>query len=186
MTRLGKKGQRFFVLDYETTGVDTVKDHPIEVGIIACDENFAVLDTRQWFIEPSETTIVRGARGTTWHESVLGSFRVHGIDPGDAIRGGADVAVGEAIAGFTLTHTIWGQKPVLVSDNIQFEWAFTKRLIDAAKVAWPFHYCGWDTSLFLEATGVGDPYPVPHRALADAGLLHAAIVKALDRTRSLR
>lgn len=49
-----------------------------------------------------------------------------------------------------------------------------------------FHYCGWDTSLLLEAAGVGDPYPVPHRALADAGLLHAAIVKALDRTRSLR
>jgi DNA polymerase III epsilon subunit-like protein len=172
--RLFTKGQRFFVLDYETTGLDMEASEPIEVGIIACDEHFNLLETYSSLIAPRDYDSPR-----SWGEIELAAFRIHGISPanlGDAPKRGE---VGTAIFDLAKRHTgRGGLLPVLVSDNIQFEWHWTRRLL--SHVAWPFHYCGWDSSLLLEATGVGDPKPA-HRALADAGLLHAAIIKALAR-----
>lgn len=43
--RLNQKGQTFFVIDYETTGLDPTKDDPIEVGIIVTDERFNAIDS---------------------------------------------------------------------------------------------------------------------------------------------
>lgn len=170
--RLNQRGQTFFVIDYETTGLDPVKDDPIEVGIIVTDERFNAIDTFNWLIFP------RGSDTPKWGGSELYAYKVHGIHPDEFQNALQPCVVGEAILKLAKRHTSkQGQKPVLVSDNIQFEWAFTKKLIPGD---WPFHYCGWDSSLLLEATGVGDPKPV-HRAFADAGLLHAAILKALDR-----
>ena len=71
-------------------------------------------------------------------------------------------------------------KPTLMSDNIQFEYNFTKKLFGHVKAPWPFHYCGWDTSLLLETTSVGDPDDVEHRALSDASGLHRHIIRALE------
>lgn len=171
--RLGKPGQRFFVLDYETTGIDTEKDEPIEVGIIVTDENFNLVETFDSLIRPADPK---------WVDGQLYAYRVHGIHPSEFEEAMDPDDVGHYIADLAAQHTKNGSRPVLVSDNIQFEWAFTRRLLAAAKADWSFHYCGWDSSLLLEATGVGDPKPV-HRALADAGLLHAAILRALERLR---
>lgn len=174
--RLGTPGQRFFVVDFETTGINTVTDAPIEVGIIVCDEHFNLLETYCSLI----------LRKDCAHPSIidheLPAYRVHGITPDEQATGQSQPAVALAIESLAKKHTRTGRKPVLVSDNIQFEWAFMGQLLGS--VVEHFHYCGWDTSLLLEATGVGDPKPA-HRALADAGLLHAAIIKALDRTRRL-
>jgi len=179
MTRLGRFDQRFFILDYETTGVDPNTDHPIEVGIIVADGHFRLLETYQAFIEVPDGI-------DPWAGDALGAFKVHGIFPEEwQSHSQPRAEVGSNILNLARKHTIKERRPVLVSDNIQFEWAFTKLLIDLTGERWPFHYCGWDSSLMLEATGVGDPKPA-HRALADAGLLHAAIVAALDRTRGCR
>lgn len=177
--RLGNRGQRFFVIDYETTGLapDSV---PIEVGVVVCDETFTMLETFQSLIKPPTWL-----PANTWDPKELGAYRVHGIMPTDFSEMTPPLElVGQWLHDLAKRHTSrTGQKPVLVSDNVQFEWKHTQALLGSRD--WPFHYCGWDTSLFLEAAGVGDPKPA-HRAMADAGLLHAAILKALDRTRGLR
>jgi len=175
--RLYTPGQKFFVIDYETTGIDTETDDAIEVGIIVTDERFNAIDSYQSLILPPDE------RGVAWSGSELHAFKVHGIHPDEFKVAKAHGLVALDIVALATKH-LGKSKPVLVSDNIQFEWAFTKRLVAAAGREWPFHYCGWDSSLLLEATGVGDPKPA-HRALADAGLLHSAIVKALDRTSNI-
>lgn len=168
--RLGNPYQRFFVLDYETTGLANDSE-PIEVGIIITDGDFALIETYESLILPKD-----GAR--LWSEDELGAFKVHGITPATMIATGrAGHIVATQIDFLADKHTVMGNKPVLVSDNAQFEWFWTKRLFEGRK--WPFHYCAWDSSLFLEAAGIGDPKPA-HRALRDAGLLHAAIVRALQ------
>lgn len=176
--RLYKPGQKFFVIDYETTGLDYEKSQPIEVGIIVCDHEFNAIETYSSLIEPDEPD-----DPDDW--SWLEAYRVHGIKPEDLESAPPPAEVTVDISQLASRHNRREMKPVLVSDNIQFEWHWTARLFRQQTFAWPFHYCGWDSSLLLEATGVGDPKPA-HRALADAGLLHAAIVKALDRVRSLR
>jgi oligoribonuclease (3'-5' exoribonuclease) len=171
--RLGQKGQRFFIIDYETNGIDE-DSVPIEVGIIVTDEHFNAIDALS-------TLIAFDHQDGTWSAKDLHAFKVHGIHPNEFRDEGTYSAgsVRDMIRDLAKRHTSkTGQRPVLVSDNIQFEWKHTARLLGGEE--WPFHYCGWDSSLLLEATGVGDPKPA-HRALADAGLLHAAILKALDR-----
>lgn len=138
------------------------------MGIVVCDANFALIETYRSFIYPAENG----------GEEELAAFRVHGITPKMLESAQARINVASDLHTLALKHTIGKNKPVLVSDNAQFEYAFTKVLL--GEYAWPFHYCVWDTSLFLEATGVGDPVPA-HRALRDAGLLHAAILRALQK-----
>lgn len=180
-TRLGRKGQRFFIIDYETTGIE-MGDVAIEVGVVVTDERFRVLETFESLIRPLTAHVVI-AGDPTWANRSLGAHAVHRINPKELEDAPSQVEVAEKVRDLARRH---GHKPVLVSDNIQFEWHHTWALLGPKdRSEWPFHYCGWDTSLLLEAAGVGDPVPA-HRALADAGLLHAAIVEALDRTRSLR
>lgn len=164
--------QRFFIIDYETTGIDTEKDDPIEVGIIVTDSQFNLIETYESLIKCD-----LAGRDLEW----LHAFKVHGITPDVlASRGILACDAGRSIHSLAQKHTT-SRKPILLSDNIQFEWAFTKKLL--AGLEWPFHYCGWDSSLFLELAGVGDPKPA-HRALADAGLLHAAILKSIGGLKS--
>lgn len=173
--KLGKKGQHFFVIDYETTGIDYEVSQPIEVGILVCDHEFNIVDSFQSLIRAEIPE----------DQSWLEAYRIHGIKPEELKDGSKDWEVGNSIYTLALKYGFGNNiKPILVSDNIQFEWHWTDLLMKKVSSNWPFHYCGWDTSLLLEATGVGDPIS-KHRALEDAGLLHAAIVKALDRCRNI-
>lgn len=179
--RLGRQGQKFVVADFETTGIERGAE-PIEVGLIICDEWFRLESTFEALIAPANFLDIDNPEAWAWLDPQLGAYKVHGITP-SMLRGAPTTqAVGRQVTGLFDGR---GPRPVLVSDNIQFEWRFMEQLLDAAHAAWPFHFCGWDTSLLLEAAGVGDPIPA-HRALRDAGLLHAAIVEALDRTRGMR
>lgn len=82
---------------------------------------------------------------------------------------------------------------ILISDNIQFEWQLLRAIYDGGRRYdadselvgwpedhWPFHYCGWDTSVLLEWLGDGDPENPEHRALSDARGLHKAVVNSLE------
>lgn len=172
--RIGRKGQRFFFIDFETTGLDPGVDFPIEIGIVVTDEWFNLVETYTSLID----WIAYGYRNP---EESLPAYRVHGILPKTIFeKGKPSTKVRTQVEKLAGRHrSKQGDLPVLVSDNLQFEWQFLNKLLDGS-VTKLFHYCGWDTSLLLEAAGVGDPKPV-HRALADAGLIHAAVVRACER-----
>jgi oligoribonuclease (3'-5' exoribonuclease) len=172
------KDQTFFIIDYETTGVDTKADLPIEIGIVATDSSFNLVDTFE--------SLIKWNKGD--YETVNDDFfanAIHRIHP-DLIekQGKWSSQVRLSLLDFIEKHTT-SRKPILLSDNIQFEWLFTEMLLNRGALiptlmVDKFHYCGWDSSLFLEVAGVGDPIPA-HRALADAGLLHSAILKSIGK-----
>ena len=175
---------RFFIIDFETTGLDK-ESRPIEVGIIVTDHEFALLETYQALIDWRDEEEKKGIQDFSVHERELKAFAVHKIEPiAIAETGRAPTMVRYGIQDLAKKHTVYGRKPILVSDNVQFEWRHLANLMEGDMSM--FHYCGWDTSLFLESTGVGDPRGVPHRALADCGRLHKAILEARYATRGLR
>jgi hypothetical protein len=182
-----KEYQRFALIDYETTGVDPDRHFPIEVGIMICDHAFSVLDTYEamirWDIDHDDYH--------QWLPNEQPAYSVHKIPyaewdskaqhPSDVVH-----AIDDLCKKHRKVKNI-----ILLSDNIQFEWSFTKKLysevnkykstVDEKPIRWPFHYCGWDSSLLLEMTGVGDPIP-EHRAFRDVSLLQQALVRALERS----
>lgn len=173
------------ICDFETTGIAD-DDIPIEVGLIYCDQELNIRETFQSFINPG------CPRQDLVTQERLRAFKVHGIMPEDIMNAPAPEWVADRVREMCKRATMKNsRKPVLTSDNIRFEWLHMKKLIKffdgqpSYNIVDSFHYCGWDSTLLLDATGVGDPKPA-HRALADAGLLHAALVKAMDRTRNLR
>jgi len=176
------KNQTFFILDYETTGVrDTGEDYPIEVGILVTNSDFEVLATYENIIGWNTDLFDTVGPLINWKEEFKIAHTYHNIHPNEYIseqKSFKEVVtdIQMLCARFT-NETI---KPILVSDNIQFEWRNTKQLFNAVEAPWPFHYCGWDTSLLLETTPIGDPEDVGHRALADASGLHRHIVRALE------
>jgi len=166
------KPQRFFIIDYETTGLDIKRDSPIEIGIVITDQKFNLIETYTTFIQ---------AEIDPYDESWLKAYAIHKIEPSLLAYGKTIETVKEDLIALAKKHTVKDNKPILLSDNIQFEWQWTEKIMtDITKY---FHYCGWDSSLLLESTGVGDPPPA-HRALKDAGLVHAAILKALERVKT--
>lgn len=174
--RIGRPGQKFLICDFETTGISDDAD-PIEVGIIECDEWFNIIGTYQSLIRTDYVD------NFMWKPVAIAAYGIHKISPD--IIAGAPHRYDVGLDIYKRFRSSGKDKPILVSDNIQFEWRFMDMLIRAASQPWPFHYCGWDSSLLLESVGINDPTPV-HRALQDAGLLHSCILSALDRTRSLR
>ena len=44
----------YVAFDFETTGLDTKKDDPIQIGIVKFDHTFKVLDTFQSLIKPQK------------------------------------------------------------------------------------------------------------------------------------
>ena len=181
---ISPKKQRFFICDFETTGI-TDNDHPIEVGIIVCDEDFNFLDSYSSLIAPPDDCFGTNDIGVKhWSPRYVDAYKVHRIEPEKFSSFNDANIVRQSVQSLVRLNTVDGRKPILVSDNIQFEWMHMKKLL--GRDDWPFHYCGWDTSLFLEATGIGDPRNVPHRALADCGRLYKAIIEALYKTSSLR
>lgn len=160
--------------DFETTGVDPDNDYPIEVAILCCDSQLRVVGAFESLIHLP-----------AWHDSYWAAVPIHGITPPmlhARSRQHEDVWR-EILWCVERCKKILGTKrtPTLLSDNAQFEFRFMLRLMNLAqRTDFPFHYCAWDASLLLEATGVGDPKP-RHRAMADVGLLHGALLEALRR-----
>lgn len=178
-----RKGQTFFILDYETTGVrDNGDDYPIEIGLIVTDHDFNVLTTYEniigWEVDFFDN---QGALINWKEEYKYAADNFHKIHPNEyntEKRSFQNVVYDMMM--MCQKYSYEKIKPILVSDNIQFEWRNTKQMFNAADADWPFHYCGWDTSLLLESTPVGDPEIVEHRALSDAAGLHRHIIRALE------
>lgn len=175
--RIGRKGQRFFFVDFETGGLDPRTAAFYEVGIVITDEWFNVRETFAALILDPDGPLANVSNDEA------PAYRVHGITEQERNEKGRPLAaVGSELLVLAERHTsAQGSKPVLVSDCLQFEWQLMARLIAPADIRDVFHFCGWDTSLLLEASGVDDPQPMAHRALADAGLVHRAVVRACER-----
>jgi DNA polymerase III epsilon subunit-like protein len=171
----------FCICDFETTGVDTENDFPIEVGCIFTDSNFVFRGSYESLICHEHVLGSQTPNGD-WPERWQQAFRVHKI-PFKEVIGASDAIVVTSVISeivLDLKKTFGLSRVILVSDNAQFEYRFMKRLFEAGVNKFPFHYCAWDTSLLLELTDVGDP-KAEHRAFADASLLYKALIQAMDR-----
>lgn len=154
---------RFFVIDYETTGVGA-EDVPIEVGIVVTDSAWNELDTLEALIYSDYALSLTPEQ---WAETE----RLHGI-PQAEVRdeGHSATEVAKLIATAARVWKPEGGRLILLSDNICFEWKHTAWLLwhIGLEVTDLFHYCGWDTSLLSLFTSFRDPEGTAHRALVDA------------------
>ncbi len=174
----------YFIVDFETTGVDPDTDYPIEVGIVVVDGYFNIKKFYSALIKVPETYL---QDSETWKEDYMGAFNVHKITPKELQQKGKPIeVVAKEILNLAHQFTTENRKPILFSDNIQFEFRFMADIFAEAdiKKEFPFHYCGWDSSSLLESTGIGDPVPV-HRALQDATLLYTALLRAFQKVDGL-
>ena len=170
----------FCFCDFETTGI-AEDSLPIEVGCIWTDSQFAVLKTYEALTKWSQLKDDAG-----WRDEYMPAYDVHKIKWDEYMENGISVeAAAREISIVNAQLLKKYDRIILLSDNAKFETKHMEKMYKAACLKWDFHYCTWDSSSLLFATGVGDPTPV-HRALPDASLLHVAYIKAMDRTRNLR
>lgn len=173
------KDWAFCICDFETTGVDTENDYPIEVGCIYTDCLFSTIGMYQDLIRwDGLIELITAENG--WPDFAQRAFEIHGIKSDTYIREckPADKVAKEIFntnEELLKTH----KKIILLSDNSYFETRFMKRLFETAGLKWNFHYCTWDSSLLLECSSIGDPVP-EHRALRDSSLLQRNIIRALQ------
>jgi len=172
----------FFIVDFETTGLDAREHYPIEVGGLFTDSNFTVLDKYESFIKWPDLEKEIIVNGYSWPPKYSGAYLVHKIDaPVCTGLEKKDIKLPEEVAGdlqyFCKEYKRGKRNPIMVSDNAQFEHSFMKKIFESSEIDFPFHYCTWDTSMFLELSGIGDPVGV-HRAFPDASLLHNALMRA--------
>lgn len=177
----------FVICDFETTGINTDTDYSIEIGIILTDEKFNVLETYNKLIKDQDMI---GKNNITnneycWNQKYIPAYNVHKIELKEIIENGIPPEMIRSDI-MDMIHKYkhnTKDKFILLSDNIQFEFNFMSKLFKESIHGFPFHYCGWDSSLLLEVvTDVGDPKNVPHRALPDAFRLYKNLIRALDRT----
>lgn len=165
----------YFIIDFETTGLDYQNDFPIEVGFIVVDHKLNLLDTYQSLIVWPELEM-KYKKDFNWEEKYTPAYNVHKIEPADMIRFGKKVySVKNEIIKYAENYSINNHKPILISDCANFEFNFLNKILPVCDY---FHYAVWDTNLLLENTKTAhDPVPA-HRALADCGLLYRQLIQA--------
>lgn len=163
----------FLLCDFETTGVDVSVDYPIELGGLFLDSKLNILNSVDTLIKLPKDWIKENKNKRRYEDS----FQYHKINIEDLELGIDYTQVSLLLSNKLSQLKNQGfEKFILMSDNIQFEFSFMKKIYEMAGVHFPFHYCGWDTSLLLELTDIGDPKNVPHRAFADVGLLYKHLI----------
>ena len=175
----------FFIVDFETTGLDAREHYPIEVGGLFTDSNFTVLDIYKSLIKWPELSVEVEANRGYWPSKYAEAYKIHRINPmictrmikldGILVQSFKEVAADLKL--FCEKYKKGKRNPIMVSDNAQFEHSFMKKIFESSEVDFPFHYCTWDTSMFLELSGVRDPVAV-HRAFPDAALVFSALMRA--------
>lgn len=142
---------QYCFVDLETTGLDVSKDWVIEIGTIGTDADLNILFTFESRIKPLKKI-----------EKETEAFRIHGISSSDLeLAPGYQKVVAQIQM---LFEKYFSDKPVLVSDCLNFEWGFLSKLF--AGQPWPFHYCGRDVGILNDFLGV--EFRLSHSALADA------------------
>ena len=185
-----KKGKTFYaIVDFETTGVSTTRDFPIQIGIIICDENLEELGKMSEYIKTPDTVQyyqeVKHEEGQ-WSREHHGAFKVHKIRfnkwqekamPSNKV---VDLILYSCLPESGVNYR--EDNVYLVSDNIFFDMAFMKRMWAYSEEPWPFHYAGMDGRILWNWLGLerqGDPKE--HDALSDCKYLlrHLKIAKEI-------
>jgi len=174
----------FCICDFETTGLDPVKDFPIEIGCIFTDNKFNELGRYESLISWPSAWLTEGPpKDGVIKPEHLPAYQVHGIPIQEVLNAPGSHEVTQKIAELVAQYKPkqYG-KAILLSDNIRFEWQFMQELFgENLKVEQLFHYAGWDVNLALELAGVDRPkVNKAHRALADCEGLLAALQEYRD------
>ena len=172
---------RFFVIDYETTGVGA-DDVPIEIGLVVCDSHWNELQTYEALIH---SDYAESLTPEQWG----GAFQFHKISQAVVRRAGfSPQYVADSLAHLARQWKPDNGRVILLSDNIQFEWRHTSWLLHHIGLTVPdcFHYCGWDTSVLSLFTSFRDPDNTLHRGLSDARGLVAELRRVRDESQPAR
>lgn len=174
------KEKTYCFIDFETTGLRTnpwncsydltpsAIDEPIEIALVLTDDKFNEINRLTMYINCS-SKYTNTHEDLQWRQEALVAFTVHNISPSTIQEFGNDYEDAMCkILVFLKENNIC--KPILVSDNIRFDWWFMQMIFEDVKVEDVFHYSGWDIGLLLEMHGVKKPKK-KHRALDDALLL---------------
>ena len=154
-------------LDLETTGLDAAKDQIIEIGALKF-RGTETIDTFQTLVNPHR----------------LLPFRIQlltGIDPEELKTAPSFPAVAPALIDFISGHPVIGQ-------NVRFDLEFLQAqgisfsgsiydILDVANILLPQLP---DYSLVTLAQCLAVPYPLRHRALADAAIVKDVFLAILD------
>jgi len=163
---------KYFIVDFETTGVDPIKDYPIEIGGLFCDENWNIVNTInqliKWYPLITQDSWKEYWKASTIHKISWEEYRRDAIHP--------EIVVEELI------QKIGSDKPIIVSDCLNFEWEFMRKLLEKVgkNITDIFHYCGRDTNLLFELAGIEEE-SLPHRASPDACITYKQIVQAITK-----
>mgnify|MGYP003976546591 FL=1 len=165
------------IVDFEATGVDLVRDIPIEVACICVDHNLRVLQSYDTLVRHPD--LHRFTSSRDWIGRAKDSHEIHKI-PSHKVWGEGESVHQVAVEITSVCDSVRPHKGrvVLTSDCVVFEWAFMHMLFTGTG-RWPFHYCAWDTSLLFEMLGIDETESsAVHRALGDAQQLLQHMRKA--------
>jgi len=173
----------YIFTDFETTGLDIPgEDLPIELGMVLTDDEYNILDTLSFYINP-----FKDREKLTWNEHESEAFKVHNV-PYSTVR---DEGVSPLIAINAIHDMINKQKGVdkynsryiLMSDNGQMEYNCMQTLfkLENKQNEFPFHWAAWDINILINSVQKVMKGKVPHRALQDAFRMYKVVIRALER-----
>lgn len=170
-----KKERKFFICDFETTGLDSTKDYPIEIGCLILDNKYNIVDYVDSLIFDPNWDLFN--EKFEWKSEYTSAFKVHKILPSELKLGKTPKEI------CNILNKKITPGSIIISDCISFELNFMKRLYSLANMEYPFHYIGWDTNIILEGlSNIGDPKS-KHRAIDDCFLLYKQIIRFAERIR---
>ena len=167
----------FAIVDFETSGVNMIKDFPIEIGIVYCDANLKIIEEYSSLIlwEFME-------KWDDWQPSHYSAFKIHNIPLKDIQKFGKSTPkICNDIWRFKHFHS-FGKNMILISDNPYFEMSMMIKLMkhvngDLSNL--PFHYNAYSTNPLISMNNKNyDSNEKPHRALDDCKFLHNHLIHA--------
>jgi len=162
---------KYFLVDFETTGLVSDEDYPIEIGGLYLNASWEIVHTIDTLILWPQVTNATYWENQHWNASVV--HRISKLEYIEKAQIYTDVAK-------LVVEKCAGARPILMSDCIVFEWSFMQKLLKHANLDWPFHYCGWDTSLLFEVLKTREPIP-PHRAFRDTCQTYKSLVESITK-----
>ncbi len=179
----------YAVVDLETTGLDPFQDYVIEIGIVFTDNELNVLKTYSTLVlDPNlQNEIANG-----WPEKYANAYKVHGISSAELLKHGIKPEEVMTEIEHIVLELYDKDKPMLVSDCLNFEWSFLLNMWHRLGVIWrerhafPFHYCGRDINILLDLGILKREHKHTHRALEDAIAVYSLLWEARSIIMRLR